>query len=88
MKVYFGGVAFLPMEPQTHPSEWQEGALPSCYYLPNCVWKGAGILANQSFRQAILQIVLGFLIKTVGSGIMWQSASISHLTIALTIYQQ
>jgi len=45
----------------------------------------AGILANQSFRQAILQTVLEILIKTVGSSIMWQRASISHLTIAFAI---
>lgn len=49
--------------------------------------EGEGILANQSFRQAILQIVLGLLINIVGSSIMWQRASVSHLTVAFTIYQ-
>lgn len=50
--------------------------------------EGAGILADRSFRRAILQIVLGFLIKTGGSDIMWQGASSRHPTIAFAIAQQ
>lgn len=50
--------------------------------------EGAGILADRSFRRAILQIVLGFLIKTGGSDTTWQGASSRHLTIAFAITQQ
>lgn len=88
-KVVFWGLAFLHIQPLILTLYGVTKRLPS--HLLLLTWlclEGAGILANQSFRQAIPQIVLGFLIKTVGFSITWQRARSSHLTIAFTIYQQ